>query len=107
MMIVAVYVVPTARLPDGVNVAIWPVPSRVTVPAIPGATVKVVLLMVAGSIVDGADGQRAGGSEGKDGVGGIVGDGSAHTGRHRKSHGVDAGNVHGLVGVLLNEGIGC
>ena len=34
------------KLPDGKNVAILPVPSKVTVPATLGATVKVVVLMV-------------------------------------------------------------
>jgi len=36
----------SARLLDGVKVAILPVPSKVTVPVTPGATVKVVVLMV-------------------------------------------------------------
>lgn len=47
---VAVCVVLRARLLDGVNAAILPVPSRVTVPVMPGATVKVVVLMVTGFI---------------------------------------------------------
>lgn len=47
---VAVYVVLRARLLDGVNAAILPVPSSVTVPVTPGATVKVVMLMVTGFI---------------------------------------------------------
>jgi|ERR1017187_878646 hypothetical protein len=50
VVIVAVYVVLSARLLDGVNAAILPVPSRVTTPVTPGATVKVVVLMVTGFI---------------------------------------------------------
>src|SRR5277367_2725011 len=50
VVIVAVYVVPSARLADGVNVAILPVPSKVTTPVTPVATVKVMAFMVAGFI---------------------------------------------------------
>jgi hypothetical protein len=48
VVIVAVYVVLTARSPVPVNVAIRPVESRVTAPAIAGESVNVVRLMVDG-----------------------------------------------------------
>src|SRR5579863_947222 len=47
---VAVYRVLSARLADGVKVKILLVTSWVTVPATPGATVKVAVVMVVGSI---------------------------------------------------------
>ncbi len=49
-----------------------------------------------GGGVEGASGERAGGSEGKDGAGGIVGEGSAHARRHGEGGGVDSGHVHGF-----------
>jgi hypothetical protein len=53
VVIVTVYVVLSARLLEGVKVNILLVASPVTVPVTPGATVKVVVLMVVGSIACG------------------------------------------------------
>jgi hypothetical protein len=53
VVIVAVYTVLSARLLEGIKVKIVLVTSEVTVPVTPGVTVKVVVLMVAGSIACG------------------------------------------------------
>jgi hypothetical protein len=53
VLIVAVYKVLSARVLDGVNVKIVLDVSWVTVPVTPGVTVKVVMLMLAGSMACG------------------------------------------------------